>query len=89
MPVNLIIFGDQRSHKLDRLDGLLNKVDEARDEVTELLQELVRIQTVNTGTMPTGNETELCRFLKRSLMPKGSSLRLLGMNQQEGILSPD
>ena len=53
------------------LDKLLSAADEARDEVVELLQELVRIPTVNTGIMPTGNETELCQFLKKKLAAEG------------------
>jgi len=49
---------------LARLDELISEVDRARDELIELLQGMVRIPTINTGTMPTGNETELCRFIK-------------------------
>ena len=50
---------------------MLAEADKARDEVVELLQELVRIPTVNTGVMPTGNETELCQFLKKKLDAEG------------------
>jgi succinyl-diaminopimelate desuccinylase len=57
--------------KLTILDQLLTEVDKARDELVELLQDLVRIPTVNTGVMPTGNETELCQFLKKKLDAEG------------------
>lgn len=57
--------------KLTVLDELLTEVDKARDELVELLQDLVRIPTVNTGVMPTGNETELCQFLKKKLDAEG------------------
>ena len=57
--------------KLTVLDKLLKEVDEARQELVELLQDLVRIPTVNTGIMPTGNETELCQFLKKKLDAEG------------------
>ena len=53
------------------LDQLMEEADKARDEIVELQQELVRIPTVNTGVMPTGNETELCHFLKKKLDAEG------------------
>lgn len=52
---------------MNSVEALLSEVDRSKDEVVELLQELVRIPTVNTGTMPTGNETELCQYLKKKL----------------------
>ena len=42
------------------LESLLDQVDEMREEIIALEQDLVRIPTVNTGFMPTGNETEAC-----------------------------
>jgi acetylornithine deacetylase/succinyl-diaminopimelate desuccinylase-like protein len=46
------------------IDDLLASVDAARDEIVSLLQELVRIPTVNTGPRPdTGNETAVCELL--------------------------
>ncbi|MGB9596279.1 MAG: M20 family metallopeptidase, partial [Candidatus Poribacteria bacterium] len=53
------------------LEQLIDDVDESSGELVELLQELVRIPTVNTGTMPTGNETELCQFLKKKFDNEG------------------
>lgn len=53
------------------LDKLLAEADNAQDEIVELLQDLVKIPTVNTGVMPTGNETELCQFLKKKLEADG------------------
>ena len=49
------------------LESLLDKVDEMRDEIVALEQDLVRIPTVNTGSMPTGNETEACRYIEKWL----------------------
>ena len=60
------------------LDELLVEVDKARDELVELLQDLVRIPTVNTGVMPTGNETELCQFLKKKLDAEGIDSEIVG-----------
>ena len=50
---------------------LLDQVDEMRDEIVALEQDMVRIPTVNTGFMPTGNETELCRYVERWLAEDG------------------
>jgi len=52
---------------LTLLDKLLREADNSRDELIEILQNLVKIETVNTGVMPTGNETELCQYLKKKL----------------------
>lgn len=56
---------------MNKLDELISEVDKSKDELVELLQELVKIPTVNTGEMPTGNETEICHFLKAKLDKEG------------------
>jgi acetylornithine deacetylase/succinyl-diaminopimelate desuccinylase-like protein len=43
----------------------------ARDEVTALTRDLVALETVNTGRMPTGGETEACNLLRASLTAAG------------------
>jgi len=53
------------------LESLLDQVDEMRDEIVSLEQDMVRIPTVNTGVMPTGNETELCRYIEKWLAEDG------------------
>lgn len=53
------------------LEDLLDQVDRLRDEIVALEQDLVRIPTVNTGFMPTGNETEICRYLEKWLAEGG------------------
>jgi len=53
------------------LENLLDQVDELRDEIVALEQDLVRIPTVNTGSMPTGNETEVCQYMKDWLAVDG------------------
>ncbi|HEY1297237.1 MAG TPA: M20/M25/M40 family metallo-hydrolase [Chloroflexota bacterium] len=51
---------------------VLASVDAARDEIVELLQQLVRVPTVNTGPRPdTGNETLACDLLRTKLEPLG------------------
>ena len=52
---------------MSNLENLLDQVDDMRDEIIALEQALVRIPTVNTGFMPTGNETEACRYIEKWL----------------------
>src|SRR5919202_5552035 len=53
---------------MTELDQLLRAVDDARDEIVDLLQSLVRLPTVNTGPRPdTGNELAACDLLGKKL----------------------
>lgn len=49
------------------LEELLRQVEAAEEELVELERALVRFPTVNTGRMPTGNETPLAEFLAGKL----------------------
>jgi acetylornithine deacetylase/succinyl-diaminopimelate desuccinylase-like protein len=51
---------------MDR-ERLLGSVDQVRDEIIALTRDLVRLETVNTGVMPTGGETAACELLARKL----------------------
>ena len=42
---------------------LLEQIDESKNELIELEQALVRIPSINTGEMQTGNETKVCKFI--------------------------
>ena len=53
------------------LSELFEQVDNAYDEIVGLQQDLVRIPTVNTGFMPTGDETKACEFLSDLLAKEG------------------
>ena len=53
------------------LSELFEQVDRAYDEIIGLQQDLVRIPTVNTGFMPTGDETKACEFLSDLLAKEG------------------
>ena len=52
-------------------DNMLTKmfdyIDEIIPEIISLEQDLVSIPSVNTGTMPTGNETVVCEYIKKWL----------------------
>ena len=53
------------------LNKLFDLVDEATDELVALQQELVRIQSVNTGAPDSGHETEVCRLLEQRFNAEG------------------
>ena len=46
------------------LEEMLDQIDALEEELIILEQELVRIPSVNTGSMPTGNETPVCDFIR-------------------------
>ena len=53
------------------LQKLFDMVDDATDELVQLQQELVRIQSVNTGAPESGNETEVCLLLEERFSAEG------------------
>jgi acetylornithine deacetylase/succinyl-diaminopimelate desuccinylase-like protein len=58
-------------------DELLAQVDAAREEIVELTQGLVRIPTVNTNVMPTGDETPAAELLHAKLAAAGIAGQIL------------
>lgn len=56
---------------MQTLDALLSQVDASRDDIVRLEQDLVRIPSVNTGFMPTGNETAVCEYISDWLRAEG------------------
>ena len=53
------------------LADLFAQVDAAQDDIIALEQDLVRIPSVNTGFMPTGNETPVCELARDFLTRDG------------------
>lgn len=68
------------------LEDLLLQVDAAQQEIVELEQALVRFPTVNTGRMPTGNETPLARFLAAKLEQEGIRAQVIESAPGRGSL---
>jgi acetylornithine deacetylase/succinyl-diaminopimelate desuccinylase-like protein len=68
------------------LEQLLNKVEESRAEIIALEQMLVRIPTINTGVMPTGDETALCHALQDWLSQEGIASDILESAPRRGNL---
>lgn len=60
--------------------------EEHLDEITGLARDLVRIDTTNTGVMPTGNETEAATHLARVLRAAGIDSEIHGRVPERGNL---
>jgi acetylornithine deacetylase/succinyl-diaminopimelate desuccinylase-like protein len=58
--------------------------EESRDELVALARDLVRIDTTNTGFMPTGNETEAATHLARVLRAAGIHSEIAGRVPERG-----
>ncbi len=66
------------------LDKMLNYVDEVIPEIIKLEQDLVNIPSVNTGKMPTGNETAVCEYIKKWLNTHGIESQILESTANRG-----
>ena len=62
---------------MPNLAGLLALVGANRDEIIALEQDLVRTPSVNSGVMPTGNETAVCEVVQQRLAREGISSEIL------------
>ncbi len=59
------------------LNELFAQVDAQREEIIALHQALVRIPSVNTGFMPTGDETPVCEYIRDWLAEDGIASEIL------------
>ena len=59
------------------LDVLMAQVDGAEPDILALEQAMVRIPTVNTGFMPTGDESLVCEFVREWLAEDGVETEIL------------
>jgi acetylornithine deacetylase/succinyl-diaminopimelate desuccinylase-like protein len=69
------------------LDELLRQVDQHQDELVALEQALVRIPSINTGVMPTGNETPVCELVAKKLAEAGIDSQILESAPGRGNLA--
>ena len=60
------------------------QIDDMADEIVRLHQELVRIPSVNTGAMPTGDETPVCEYVRDWLAEDGIESEILGRTPERG-----
>ena len=59
------------------LEEMFAQVDAQHDEIVELEQALVRIPSVNSGFMPTGDETPVCEYIRDWLAEDGIAAEIL------------
>ena len=68
------------------IEELFSQVDAAQDDIISLEQALVRIPSVNTGFMPTGNETPVCELVRDFLSEDGVQSEILESAPNRGNL---
>ncbi len=68
------------------LTDLFRQVDEAENDIVALEQALVRIPSVNTGFMPTGDETPVCELAGDFLAEDGIQSEILESAPNRGNL---
>jgi acetylornithine deacetylase/succinyl-diaminopimelate desuccinylase-like protein len=61
----------------ENLAALLAQVDRRSGELIELLQGMVRIESINTGKPPTGDEIRVATFLKEWLVQRNCTSRII------------
>lgn len=62
---------------MPNLDELFAQVESQRDDIIALEQALVQIPSVNTGFMPTGDETPVCEYISDWLAQDGIQSEIL------------
>ncbi len=65
---------------------LLLQVEASRDEILALERALVKIPSVNTGFMPTGDETPVCEYIRDWLAEDGVEAEILESAPNRGNL---
>ena len=66
------------------LEEMLGQIDDLEEELITLEQELVRIPSVNTGSMPTGNETPVCNYIRKWFLDDGIQSDILFRDPERG-----
>ena len=60
------------------------QIEDMTDEIVALHRDLVQIPSVNTGFMPTGNETPVCEYIRDWLAEDGIESEILGRTPERG-----
>lgn len=74
---------------MSSLQSLIDQVDDSINEIIYMNQELIKIPSINTGFMPTGNETLVAEFLRDSLLDDGISSNLIGKDPRRNNFISD
>ena len=60
------------------LESIFAEIDAMENEIITLEQDLIRIPSVNTGIMPTGNETPVAQYIRDFLASDGIDAEIIG-----------
>ncbi|MAU24008.1 MAG: M20 family metallopeptidase [Dehalococcoidia bacterium] len=63
------------------LISLIDQIDDNSDSLVKLHQDLIKIESVNTGYMPTGNETKVSEFCAKWFKEYGIQSKQLSRNE--------
>ena len=66
------------------LRAVFAQIDGMEDEIVQLHRDLVKIPSVNTGFMPTGDETPVCEYIRDWLAEDGIDSEILGRVPERG-----
>ncbi|MXX54010.1 MAG: M20/M25/M40 family metallo-hydrolase [Dehalococcoidia bacterium] len=66
------------------LRAMFAQIDNMEDEIVALHRDLVKIPSVNTGFMPTGDETPVCEYVRDFLAEDGIDSEILGRTPERG-----
>ena len=64
--------------------NIFAQVDKMQDEIVALHRDLVQIPSVNTGQMPTGDETPVCEYIRDWLAEDGIDSEILSRVPERG-----
>ena len=71
---------------MPNLGEMLDQVEAASDEIVALAVALVQISSINTGVMPTGDETPVCEFARDWMAREGIEADILERAANRGNL---
>ena len=66
------------------LKSIFAQIDSLEDEIVALERNLIQIPSVNTGSMPTGDETSVCEYISDWLAEDGISSEIIGRVPERG-----
>ncbi len=64
--------------------AIFSQIEDMTEDIIQLHRDLVRIPSVNTGFMPTGDETPVCEYVRDWLAEDGIESEILGRVPERG-----
>lgn len=66
------------------INALFDQIDGMKDEIIKFEQDLIGFESVNSGFMPTGNETPICEFIRDWLAEDGIESEIISRVPERG-----